>query len=175
MQQQEPWELLSCKVMPVSLQPRGPHARPGDCNKLEECMPSLKRGSRSSAPPNCSYSEMWAASGKEPANAGDTRDLGSIPGSGSPAGEGHGNPLQYSCLEDPMDREAGQATRGEGSGKREGETGNPRWAVAPLLPGSLQVMQRISRMTEPTSRMERPVMNADTHRGVWSVAGGWYE
>ena len=65
--------------------------------------------------------------------------------------------------------------RGEGSGKREGETGNPRWAVAPPLPGSLQVMQRISRMTEPTSRMERPVMNADTHRGVWSVAGGWCE
>lgn len=30
-------------------------------------------------------------------------------------------------------------------------------------------------MTEPTSRMERPVMNADTHRGVWSVAGGWCE
>lgn len=63
----------------------------------------------------------------------------------------------------------------EGSGKREGQSRNPRWAVAPLLPGSLQVMQRISRMTEPTSRMERPVMNADTHRGVWSVAGGWCE
>ena len=39
-----------------------------------------------------------------PANAGDIRDVGSIPGSGrSPAG-GHGNPLQYSCLENPMDR-----------------------------------------------------------------------
>ena len=36
-----------------------------------------------------------------PANAGDIRDSGSIPGSGrSPAG-GHGNPLQYSCLENP--------------------------------------------------------------------------
>ena len=64
---------------------------------------------------------------------------------------------------------------GEGSGKREGETGNPRGAAAPPLPGSRQVMQRISRMTEPTSRMERPVMNADTHRGVRSVAGGWSE
>ena len=41
------------------------------------------------------------------ANAGDTRDAGSIAGSGrSPGGE-HGNPLQYSCLENPMDREAG--------------------------------------------------------------------
>ena len=39
-----------------------------------------------------------------PASAGDVGDLGSIPGSGrSPAG-GHGNPLQYSCLENPMDR-----------------------------------------------------------------------
>ena len=41
-----------------------------------------------------------------PANAGDSRDTGSIPGSGrSPGGE-NGNPLQYSCLENAMDREA---------------------------------------------------------------------
>ena len=41
-----------------------------------------------------------------PASAGDTRDRGSIPGLGrSPVG-GHGNPLQYSCLENPMDRGA---------------------------------------------------------------------
>ena len=41
-----------------------------------------------------------------PANAGDKRDEGSVPGSGrSPGGE-HGDPLQYSCLENPMDREA---------------------------------------------------------------------
>ena len=44
------------------------------------------------------------------ANAGDIRDLGSIPGSGRSPGEGHGNPLQYSCLEKSMDREAWQAT-----------------------------------------------------------------
>ena len=42
-----------------------------------------------------------------PANAGD---LGSIPGSGQPPGEGKSNPLQYSCLENPMDREAWQST-----------------------------------------------------------------
>ena len=41
-----------------------------------------------------------------PANAGDIRDMGSIPGSGRSPGGGHGNPLQYSCLEDPMDRGA---------------------------------------------------------------------
>jgi len=39
-----------------------------------------------------------------PANAGDIRDLGSIPGSGRSPGGGHGNPLQYPCLENPVDR-----------------------------------------------------------------------
>ena len=37
-------------------------------------------------------------------NAGDVEDKGSIPGSGRSPGEGHGNPLQYPCLENPMDR-----------------------------------------------------------------------
>ena len=41
-----------------------------------------------------------------PANAGDVRDTGSIPGSGRFPEGGHDNPLQYSCLENPMDREA---------------------------------------------------------------------
>ena len=45
-----------------------------------------------------------------PANAGDIRDAGSIPGSGRSLGEGHGNPLQYSCLENRMDRGAWWAT-----------------------------------------------------------------
>ena len=40
------------------------------------------------------------------ANAGDIRDLGSVLGSGRFPGEGHGNPPQYSCLENPMDRGA---------------------------------------------------------------------
>ena len=38
-----------------------------------------------------------------PANAGDLRDTGLIPGSGGSPGGGHGNPLQYSCLENPVD------------------------------------------------------------------------
>ena len=42
----------------------------------------------------------------QPANAGDGGDLGSIPGSGRSPGRGHGNPLQYSRLENPMDRGA---------------------------------------------------------------------
>ena len=45
-----------------------------------------------------------------PAKARDVRDAGSIPGSGRSPGEGNGNPLQYSFLENPMDRGAWQAT-----------------------------------------------------------------
>ena len=42
-----------------------------------------------------------------PANAGDEREVGLIPGLGRSPGEGHGNPLQYSCLENPMARMVG--------------------------------------------------------------------
>ena len=45
-----------------------------------------------------------------PANAGSTRDAGSIPGSGRSPGEGNGNTLQHSCLENSIDRGAWWAT-----------------------------------------------------------------
>ena len=45
-----------------------------------------------------------------PANAGDIRDTGLIPGSGRSPRGGNGNPFQYSCLENPMDRGAWQVT-----------------------------------------------------------------
>ena len=45
-----------------------------------------------------------------PASAGDIRDVRSLPGLGRSPGEGHGNPLQYSCLENPEDRGAWWAT-----------------------------------------------------------------
>ena len=44
-----------------------------------------------------------------PVNAADARNVGSISGLGRSLGEGHGNPLQYSCLENPMDRGTWQA------------------------------------------------------------------
>ena len=44
------------------------------------------------------------------ANAGDVRDMVSIPGSERSPARGNGNPLQYSCLKNPMDRRAWQAT-----------------------------------------------------------------
>ena len=54
------------------------------------------------------HARTHSSVGKESAcNAGDP---GSIPGSGRPPGEGNGNPLQYSCLENHMDRGAWQAT-----------------------------------------------------------------
>jgi len=45
-----------------------------------------------------------------PVNVGDVRHAGSIPGSGRSPGEGNGNPFQYSCQENPMDREVWWAT-----------------------------------------------------------------
>ena len=43
-----------------------------------------------------------------PTNAGDARDVCSVPGPGQSPGEWHGNPLQYSCLQNPMNRGAGR-------------------------------------------------------------------
>ena len=58
--------------------------------------------------------DLWASQvvlvvNNSPANAGDLRDVGLIPGSGRCPGGGHGNPLQYLRLENPMDRGAWQA------------------------------------------------------------------
>ena len=62
----------------------------------------------------CKYQVFpGGASGKESAcqcNAGDTGDTGSIPGLGRSSGVGNGNPFQYSCLENSMDRGASWAT-----------------------------------------------------------------
>ena len=45
-----------------------------------------------------------------PASAGDARDVGLTPGSGRSSGGGNGNPLQYSCLQNSVDRGTWQAT-----------------------------------------------------------------
>ena len=57
---------------------------------------------------------MWASLVAQwvknpPANVGDMGDSGFVPGSGRSPGGGHGNPLQYACLENPMDRGAWRA------------------------------------------------------------------
>ena len=53
-----------------------------------------------------------------PANAGDAKDVGSIPGSGRSPGAGNGNPLQYSCLENSTERGTWLATV-QGATKRQ--------------------------------------------------------
>ena len=61
--------------------------------------------------PQSNWASQVALVVKNPrANAGDLRDEGSIPGSGRFPGGGHGNLPQYSCLENPMEREAWRAT-----------------------------------------------------------------
>ena len=57
------------------------------------------------------WEEVWSSQmvlvvKNPPANAGDIRDSGSIPGWGRSPGGGHGNPLQYFCIKNPIDREA---------------------------------------------------------------------
>ena len=61
----------------------------------------------------CGYlwvSQVAIVVSNQPADAGDIRDLGSIPGSVRSPGGGHGYPLQYSCLQNPMDRGVWWAT-----------------------------------------------------------------
>ena len=69
-------------------------------------------------------------------NAGD---LGSVPGLGGSPGEGIGYPLQYSCLGDPMDRRAWQATVHEVA-KQSGSTEQP--SMHGCMPGSKQALTR---------------------------------
>ena len=59
-----------------------------------------------------------------PANAGDKRDAGSIPGLGRSPEEGNGNPLWYSCLGNPTDRGAWQVLKSMGSQKSQTQLSN---------------------------------------------------
>ena len=60
---------------------------------------------------SCSGNELGFPGGSEvKASARNAGDMGSIPGSGRSPGEGNGNPIQYSCLGNPMDRGAWRAT-----------------------------------------------------------------
>ena len=63
------------------------------------CYHAINNKSKSSFPGGTGVKNL-------PADAEDTRDTGSIPGSGRSPGEGNGNPLKYSCLENSMDRGA---------------------------------------------------------------------
>ena len=73
---------------------------------LEQVFPGLELSNPSKL---CGASQVALAVKNPSANAADVRDVGLIPGSESSPGEGNGNPLQCSCLENPIDRGAWQA------------------------------------------------------------------
>jgi len=58
----------------------------------------------------CDLAQVALVVKNPPANAGDVRDMGSIPGLGRSPGGGNGTPLKYSCWENPLDRRACWAT-----------------------------------------------------------------
>ena len=72
---------------------------------VEQSWTRLKRLSSSSSS-SIRASQVLLVVKNPSANAGDVRDLGSIPGLGRSPGGGTGNPLQHSCLENPMDRQS---------------------------------------------------------------------
>ena len=72
-----------------------------------------------------------------PANAGDLGDMGLIPGSGRSPGEGNGNPLQYSWLENPMD--GGACLGYSPQGHKESDTTEQLHFSLPLASASLPV------------------------------------
>ena len=75
-------------------------------------------------------------------------DLGSIPGSGRSPGEGNDNPLQYSCLENPMDRGAGQATvHGVTRDRHDLATKSP---PAPAAAAAAKSLQSCPTLCDPT-------------------------
>ena len=94
----------------------------GKCGDLEDLKPAWA-------------SQAMQAVKTPPANAGDLRDVGSIPESVRSPGEGHGSPLQYSCLESPVDREAWQAT---GHGVTKSRTQLKQLSVHADQPGGIR-------------------------------------
>ena len=70
-------------------------------------------------------------------SASNAGDMGSVPGLGRSPGEGNGNPLQYSCLENPMDRKAWWASKVHGVAKCQTQVSDfhfPILSLAPLVP-----------------------------------------
>ena len=106
------------------------------------------------------------SAGKESTcNAGD---VGSISGSGRSPGGGNGNPLQYSCLKNPMDRAAWQTTISGVARVRHDLATKP-------LPASIKIHQRDGTETSPPCRKPQPAL--ETRRGSqpWGPQGLFLE
>ena len=89
-----------------------------------------------------------------PAKAGDTGDTGSIPGLGRFPREGHGSPLQYSCLENPMDRGAWWATIHGVTRVRHNlvtEHTCIHYVIWPLIPWARNCVSEQDKQTSPSS------------------------
>ena len=98
-------------VRTLSFHCRGLGSIPGGETKI----PQASQSSQNKHTNKVNYGTLWASQvalvvKNLPANAGDIRDAGSIPRSGRSSGGRNGYPLQYSCLESPMDRRAWWAT-----------------------------------------------------------------
>ena len=83
-----------------------PSEPPGRPKNTGMCNLSLLQGNFSTSELNRGLFHCFPGGSEVKASAWNAGDLGSIPGSGRSPGEGNGNPLQYSCLENPMDRGA---------------------------------------------------------------------
>ena len=97
----------------------------------------------------------WPSSKESVCNSGTAWDLGLIPGSGTFPGGGHGNPLQYSCLENPTDRGAQRvAVRGVAKSQTQ-----PKWVsmYTPTIPlmGWSSWMPTVSKAQGPKQRKQR--------------------
>ena len=107
-----------------------------------------------------------------PANAWDIRDVGSIPGLERSPGEGHGNPPQYSCLENPMDRGSWRATV-HGVAKSRTAWGTERAHTHPLPYTSLHIFQisfQKHKTRAPVSGCHLwQLQTYETHHKLWNA------
>ena len=108
--------------------------------------------------------------GKESAcKAGDIRDAGSIPGLGRSLGGGHGSPLQYSCLENPMDRGAWRAAvhRVTKSQTRLLRLSTHRHSAFPIVLSKQQLLLLCSRNADDNScnlKHEAEILNPEVRK-----------
>ena len=95
----------------------------------------------------------WCSGTKSAANAGDTRDSGSIPGLGRSPGEGNDKPLQYSCLENSMDRGVWWATV-HGVAKNRTQLNNFIFTFTETLTTNQAVLEAVDTTDTPIQRKD---------------------